>query len=228
MKPLLIRASAGTGKTYRLSLEFINLLLKYRIDFEEILVITFTRKATAEIRERIFEHLHNIVNNTDAGKEIIRSLQEDINPDLKFNADDIEFLAYTYKKMLTNKSEVNISTIDSFINAVFSGVIAPYHNFVDFTLDNNINDEYLPEIFEHILKDEQLEYYKNIFLNAKQRNLESFDQFIKDIINYRWLFEFIDRSKYSEINIEEITQSSFSKYTTQLKQFLISMQDAIV
>ena len=57
-------------------------------------------------------------------------------------------------------------TIDSFIKAVFSGVIAPYHNFVDFTLDNNINDEYLPEIFEHILTDDKLDYYKNIFLNA--------------------------------------------------------------
>ena len=228
MIPLLIRASAGTGKTYRLSLEFINLLLKYKIDFEEILVITFTRKATAEIRERIFEHLHNIVNNTYEGKEIIDSLQKDINPDLKFDSDDIEFLKNTYKNMLTNKSEVNISTIDSFINRVFSGVIAPYHNFVDFKLDNNINDEYLPEIFEHILKDEQLEYYKNIFLNAKQRNLESFDQFIKDIINYRWLFEFIDRSKYSGIDLEDVTENSFNKYKNKLRQFLLSMQNAIV
>ena len=227
MKPLLIRASAGTGKTYRLSLEFINLLLKYRINFEEILVITFTRKATAEIRERIFEHLHNIVHNTDEGKEIIRSLQKDINPDLKFNAEDIKFLRNTYKKMLTNKSEVNVSTIDSFINAIFSGVIAPFHNFVDFKLDNNINDEYLPEIFEHIFKDDKLEYYKNIFLNAKKRNLESFDQFIKDIINYRWLFEFIDRSKYSGIDVEKVTQNHFSKYTIKLRLFLFSMQDAI-
>ncbi len=227
MKPLMIRASAGTGKTYRLSLEFINLMLKYRINFEEILVITFTRKATAEIRERIFEHLYNIVNNTKEGKEIIRGLQQDINPDLKFNTEDIEFLRNTYKKMLTNKSEVSISTIDSFINAVFSGVIAPYHNFVDFKLDNNINDEYLPEIFEHILKVEKLEDYKNIFLISKQRNLESFNQFIKDIINYRWLFEFIDHSKYSEVNIEEVTQNCLKKYTTQLKQFLFSLQDAI-
>ncbi len=228
MKPLLVRASAGTGKTYRLSLEFINLILKYRIDFEEILVITFTRKATAEIRERIFEHLHNIVNKTKEGKEIIDSLQKDINPNLKFNTEDIEFLSNTYKKMLTNKSEVNISTIDSFINAVFSGVIAPYHNFVDFKLDNNVNDEYLPEIFEHILKDDKLVYYKNIFLNSKKRNLESFDQFIKDIINYRWLFEFIDHSKYSEANIEEDVKINFNTYKNNLKQFLFSMQDEFI
>ena len=227
MKPLMIRASAGTGKTYRLSMEFINLLLKYRIDFEEILVITFTRKATAEIRERIFEHLHNIVHNTKEGKKVIDSLQKDINPDLKFNADDIEFLKNTYQKMLTNKSNVSVSTIDSFINAIFSGVIAPFHNFVNFKLDNNINDEYLPEIFEYILKDDKLDYYKNIFLNAKQRNLESFDQFIKDIINYRWLFEFIDHSKYVGIDIEEITQNHFDKYKNQLRQFLFSLQDAI-
>ncbi|HOC23989.1 MAG TPA: UvrD-helicase domain-containing protein, partial [bacterium] len=56
----VIRASAGTGKTYRLSLEYIALLLRCRgegIRFEEILVITFTRKATAEIRDRIFSQM---------------------------------------------------------------------------------------------------------------------------------------------------------------------------
>ena len=55
----VIRASAGTGKTYRLSLEFITLLLKYRGEatFDEILVLTFTKKATAEIRQRIFNQM---------------------------------------------------------------------------------------------------------------------------------------------------------------------------
>ncbi len=57
----VIRASAGTGKTYRLSLEYISLLLRCRsegIHFSEILVITFTKKATAEIRDRIFSQMH--------------------------------------------------------------------------------------------------------------------------------------------------------------------------
>jgi ATP-dependent exoDNAse (exonuclease V) beta subunit len=219
MIPTIIRASAGTGKTYRLSLEFINLLLLQRVDFKEILVITFTKKATAEISERIFEHLQNIVHNTEEAQEIINSLKV-INPELKFDMEDIEFLKSTYQKMLTNKSEVNISTIDSFINTVFSGIIAPFRNIVDYRIDNNINDEYLPEIYQHILKDDNLKLYKNIFLEAKRRNLEQFNNFIKDVINYRWLFEFIDLSKFSETGIEKDKENSFLFYKKKLGEFL--------
>ncbi|MEA2096646.1 MAG: 3'-5' exonuclease, partial [Candidatus Cloacimonadota bacterium] len=56
---------------------------------------------------------------------------------------------------------------------------------------------------------------------------ESFDQFIKDIINYRWLFEFIDRSKYSDIDIEKVAQNCLNQYTSRLKQFLFSLQNTI-
>lgn len=217
--PTIIRASAGTGKTYRLSLEFINLLLSKRIDFKEILVITFTKKATAEIRERIFEHLHNIVHNTEKAQEIIKGLKI-INPESKFDAENIEFLKNTYQKMLTNKSEVNISTIDSFINAVFSGIIAPFRNIVDYRIDNNINDEYLPEIYQHILKDSNLKIYENIFLQAKRRNLEQFNNFIKDVINYRWLFEFINLTEFSETDIEKKKEECFLAYKKNLSEFL--------
>jgi ATP-dependent exoDNAse (exonuclease V) beta subunit len=219
MMPTIIRASAGTGKTYRLSLEFINLLLSQRVDLKEILVITFTKKATAEIRERIFEHLHNIVHNTEEAQEIFKGLKV-INPGLKFDAEDFEFLKSTYQKMLTNKSEVNISTIDSFINAVFSGIVAPFRNIVDYRIDNNINDEYLPEIYQHILKDSNLQLYEDIFLQAKRRNLEQFNNFIKDVINYRWLFEFIDLSKFSEADIEKKKENSLLSYKKKLGEFL--------
>ena len=55
----ILKASAGTGKTYRLSLEYINAVLN-GTDFRNIVVMTFTRKATAEIRERIIEHLKDL------------------------------------------------------------------------------------------------------------------------------------------------------------------------
>lgn len=49
----LIEASAGTGKTYTLSLLFLRLLLERELDVDQILVVTFTRAATSELRDRI-------------------------------------------------------------------------------------------------------------------------------------------------------------------------------
>jgi len=80
----VIKASAGTGKTYRLSLEYIGLLLKFHslgIQFSEILVITFTKKATAEIRERIFEHLAAIVHEHD--EELCNNIEHILNIEIR-------------------------------------------------------------------------------------------------------------------------------------------------
>ena len=51
----LIRASAGTGKTFRLSSEYVRLLRSSPVD--RILAVTFTRKAAGEILERILLRL---------------------------------------------------------------------------------------------------------------------------------------------------------------------------
>ena len=227
-KPLIIRASAGTGKTYRLSLEFINLLLKYRINFEEILVITFTKKATAEIRERIFQQLFEIVSNTSKGIELKQNIQQNINPEIKFNLEEMQFLKAVYQSMITNKSIVNISTIDSFVNTVFSGIIAPYNNITNFQIDNKINSEILPEIFENVLKEENLNNYENIFLHSKRRNLDQFKELILDIIENRWLFEFIDLTDFHDLDIEIEKEKAYNKYKTSVKEFLELLQTGII
>ncbi|MBX3641816.1 MAG: exodeoxyribonuclease V subunit beta [Rubrivivax sp.] len=49
----LIEASAGTGKTWNLCVLYLRLLLERRLPVREILVVTFTNAATAELRERI-------------------------------------------------------------------------------------------------------------------------------------------------------------------------------
>lgn len=49
----LIEASAGTGKTWNICVLYLRLLLEARLLPEQILVVTFTRAATAELRERI-------------------------------------------------------------------------------------------------------------------------------------------------------------------------------
>ncbi len=52
--PILIRASAGTGKTYTLTNKVIHLILEEEMDIDEILAVTFTDFASAEMRDRIY------------------------------------------------------------------------------------------------------------------------------------------------------------------------------
>ncbi len=57
----LIEASAGTGKTWNICALYVRLLLEKRLTVEQILVVTFTNAATAELRERIRGRLAGLV-----------------------------------------------------------------------------------------------------------------------------------------------------------------------
>ena len=56
----IMKASAGSGKTYRLARKYITLLLKSndRYAYRHILAVTFTNKATEEMKSRILKELH--------------------------------------------------------------------------------------------------------------------------------------------------------------------------
>ena len=49
----LIEASAGTGKTFNITRIYLRFLLEMRLPVQQILVMTFTKAATEEIRGRI-------------------------------------------------------------------------------------------------------------------------------------------------------------------------------
>jgi len=58
----LIEASAGTGKTYSITSLYLRLLLTRRLGVEQVLVVTFTEAATAELRERVRARLQAAIN----------------------------------------------------------------------------------------------------------------------------------------------------------------------
>lgn len=215
----VIKASAGTGKTYRLSLEFINILLQYKeqgISFEEILVITFTRKATAEIRERIFSHLQKIVNGEKDSDQLINALRQN-NPSLRLDREAIDYLRKIYENMLVNKGNLNVSTIDAFITKIFNTLIAPYYNISDYKIDPNINDEYLPELFDTLLQDKHKPVFSELFSKTKFRNLKYLQDIIKDIIKNRWIFDYITEN----VSLDESEkQIHLRNYKSQIEEVL--------
>ena len=78
---VLIEASAGTGKTYSIALLFLRLLLEAELGINEILVVTFTKAATAELRERVRERIREALDELESPgsqdpllQELIRSI----------------------------------------------------------------------------------------------------------------------------------------------------------
>lgn len=79
----LIEASAGTGKTFTIGLLYLRLLLglggeaafSRPLSVEEILVVTFTEAATAELRGRIRANIHELRIACVRGRVRIRCWQ---------------------------------------------------------------------------------------------------------------------------------------------------------
>ncbi len=110
-----IKASAGSGKTYQLSLRYLNLLnsLKEpsRENLSRIVAITFTNKAAAEMKERILLFLKEIAFETPHGKDL--SKKTSISPYLAKKWIDVIILNY---------SDFHVRTIDSLLFAILKGL----------------------------------------------------------------------------------------------------------
>ena len=65
----LIEASAGTGKTYTITGLYIRLILEQGLSVEQILVVTYTKAATAELRERIRTRMVELKRAVECGEE---------------------------------------------------------------------------------------------------------------------------------------------------------------
>lgn len=64
---ILVEASAGTGKTYTIAALMVRLIVEKELEIEQILVVTFTEAATAELRDRIRRRLVEAVELFSSG-----------------------------------------------------------------------------------------------------------------------------------------------------------------
>ena len=62
----IIKASAGSGKTHRLTGEYLHLLFSQPNNHRHILAVTFTNKATDEMKSRIVDELHRLASGKDS------------------------------------------------------------------------------------------------------------------------------------------------------------------
>jgi ATP-dependent exoDNAse (exonuclease V) beta subunit len=100
---LLVRASAGTGKTFELSSRYLGLLLD-GVDPNRILATTFTRKAAHEIQDRILRRLADAAAHETKRAELSDSIGREVSAE-----ECLEHL----EKLLRGLDRVRIGTIDA-------------------------------------------------------------------------------------------------------------------
>lgn len=111
--PLTIyKASAGSGKTFTLAVEYICLLIKDPQNYRYILAVTFTNKATEEMKTRILSQLYGIAHSLTDSEDYMERMRETY-PDL--NDTEIRGRAKTAMELLLHHyNYFRVETIDSF------------------------------------------------------------------------------------------------------------------
>lgn len=106
-----IEASAGTGKTYSLAVLVVRLLLEKQLPIEEILLVTFTKPAAAELKERTAKFIRLALKEAnEKGSSGDKTIEEIVSkPGLEFKK-KIDLL----QKALLDLDKATMATIHSF------------------------------------------------------------------------------------------------------------------
>ncbi len=147
------RASAGTGKTFTLAAYYVGLLLSGE-SYRNILAVTFTNKATAEMKERILGYLYGIATGTGDEAFLKKALELSMtHPDPPYEStpkitdfsgtpqgrESVRARAeQCFREMLLDYDNVQVSTIDSFLQTLLAGMAKMLGKAAGFRVELNL------------------------------------------------------------------------------------------
>ena len=150
----MYKASAGAGKTYTLAAEFIaNLLNDFKTAREphrHQLAITFTRKATTEMKERILENLYELAHCVEEQQAFLKVVRQKLL--VPASDREISLIARSLlRQILHGYDRFHVTTIDSFFQSLLSNLAHELGLTATFKVDLN-NDDLLQRGVDKMLQ----------------------------------------------------------------------------
>lgn len=126
------KASAGSGKTFRLAVQYITMLIREPESYRHILAVTFTNKATAEMKQRILAQLYGIGHSLPGSA----SYYDEVKKAVTYNEQTIRHNAMIALDMiLQDYGRFRVETIDSFFQTVLRSLARELHIGANLTLE---------------------------------------------------------------------------------------------
>ena len=210
MKPLRIyKASAGSGKTFTLAVEYIALLAINPLEYQNILAVTFTNKATAEMKQRILSTLYAISNGLPSGDSYV----ENILANLKERQDTPPYQEEPYCSILAG---MNRKVLRCRAKEALENIIHDYSRFHIETIDS-----FFQGIVREIANELELSVNMKVELDETEVLSDAIDQIIENLKDgsseFRTIIEFIEekirenRSWQVEDTVKEFGHNIFKE-----------------
>jgi len=212
---LVYRASAGSGKTHNLVFAFLRLLLLADDPrtVRQALAITFTRKASMEMKERILKQLRYMAMEpaTRTADQRSDAMETSLIQALECNQETLRNRSFQYlQHMLHRYNDTAISTIDSFITQLARPFYRELRTGLDFDIELDrdlVIEQALDEWMNNLGNDNQavtdLLHFMAQNRNQKEQSwntrtlLEKYAGFLFEDRTYAHLHQLLERSPES-------------------------------
>ena len=229
VKPLTVyKASAGSGKTFTLATEYIRLIVENPTSYRNILAVTFTNKATEEMKMRILSQLYGIWKGLPESDNYLQVIKEKAGYAPKLIR---ERAGQGLSNLLHNYNYFRVETIDTF----FQSVLRNMARELDLTTNLRIglNDVQVEELaVDQLIADLSttdvmlqwiLKYIMESISDEKTWNVISqIKRFGRTIFNN----EYKEVSQALEQKMEE--KGFFERYTTQLREIRKAAEERMI
>lgn len=235
------RASAGSGKTFTLAVEYMTLLINNPHDFKHILAVTFTNKATAEMKMRILSQLYAIAypHGTTRNDYLLQ-----IQAKTGFGEAMIRKRAkVALHLLLHNYNYFRVETIDAFFQTILRNLARELElnanlniSLNDYQIEGNAVDEMIEElneqtpvlnwIMEYITESMQDDKSWNVIGKIKDfgRNIFS-DSYKENVAGLHAIFEEKDFFYRFKKQLKEIESQGEKAIITRGEEFFSILQE---
>ena len=178
MRALILSASAGSGKTYRLAYKYVHDTIKHFHTkpylYRAILAVTFTNKATEEMKSRILKEIHDLAAHPSES-----SYMADLKRDTGLTQEQIvERASVVRQRILHDYSHFTILTIDKFFQRILRAFIKELGIDLNYNIEldtDSILARSIDSLIETIPSDDELREWMLEFTQERIDQNKSWD-----------------------------------------------------
>lgn len=246
-KLVVYSASAGSGKTFSLVVEYVCMLIDYLqkgrpLGFRSILAVTFTNASTKEMKDRIIDVLISLSDKKECeNSQYLQPIKDKYKDKYKTDLSSEEISDYSNRalhEIIHNYTFFNIYTIDAFFQLILKNMAKELGMPSDFSIilnEEDYNTKAVRNIIAQTINDKELSNWLYHFFIKKQDNNESWN-FEKDLNDALKSINNVEQIKSLEndiykfnnlLNKARTLNKEINEIKRQAQQYLKKFQDVL-